>query len=103
MVSASKFSLWQVYYMTDFSSGYSVKGKSSLSKVDHAFLRKALYMPAMATLYKTAWGKQFKGRLALSSKPPTNSSIGAMMRKLIHVALGVLNSQKPFNPGLHVA
>jgi transposase len=83
-------------------SGSSVKGKPRLSKVGHAFLRKALYMPAMVTLYKTAWGKQFKERLALSGKPP-KLIIGAMMRKLIHVAFGVLKSQKPFDPGLHVA
>jgi len=41
-------------------SGTSVKAKPRLSKVGHAFLRKSLYMPAMVTLYKTAWGKQFK-------------------------------------------
>jgi len=83
-------------------SGSSVKGKPRLSKVGHAFLRKALYMPAMVTLYKTAWGKPFKQRLAASGKPP-KLIIGAMMRKLIHVAFGVLKSQKPFNPDLHVA
>ena len=32
-------------------SGSSVKGKPRLSKIGHAFLRKALYMPAMVTLY----------------------------------------------------
>jgi hypothetical protein len=29
--------------------------------------------------------------------------IGAMMRKLIHVAYGVLKSGKPFDPTLHMA
>jgi transposase len=85
-----------------YESGSSVKGKPKLSKVGHAFLRKALYMPAMVALYKTVWGKQFKGRLALSGKPP-KLIIGAMMRKLIHVAFGVLRSQQPFNSVLHVA
>ena len=28
--------------------------------------------------------------------------LGAMMRKLIHVAFGVLKSGKPFNPTLHI-
>ena len=83
-------------------SGSSVKGKARLSKVGHAFLRKALYMPAMVTLYKTAWGKQFKARLAASGKPP-KLIIGAMMRKLVHVAFGVLKSQLPFNQSLHLA
>lgn len=83
-------------------SGSSVKGKPKLSKVGHAFLRKALYMPAMVTLYKTQWGILFKGRLAASGKPP-KLIIGAMMRKLIYAAFGVLKSQKLFNPNLHFA
>jgi hypothetical protein len=70
--------------------------------VGHAFLRKALYMPAMVTLYKTAWGKQFRGRLADAGKP-AKLIIGAMMRKLVHVAFGVLKSAKPFDPAMHLA
>jgi len=27
--------------------------------------------------------------------------LGAMMRKLVHVAFGILKSGKPFNPALH--
>ncbi len=83
-------------------SGSSVKGKPRMSKVGHAFLRKALYMPAMVALYKTAWGKSFRQRLAASGKPPM-LIIGAMMRKLIHVAFGVLKSGKRFDPTLHMA
>ena len=81
-------------------SGSSVKGKPRLSKIGHSFLRKALYMPAMVTLYKTAWGKRFRERLAASGKAP-KLIIGTMMRKLIHVALGVLKSEKYFDPILH--
>ena len=83
-------------------SGSSVKAKPRLSKVGHAFLRKALYMPAMVTLYKTAWGKRFRERLAAAGKPPM-LIIGAMMRKLIHVAYGVLKSGQPFDPAMHGA
>ena len=81
-------------------SGSSVKKKVRLSKVGHAFLRKALYMPAMVTLYKTEWGNRFRERLAAAGKP-AKLIIGAMMRKLIHVAFGVLKSGKPFDPALH--
>ena len=81
-------------------SGSTVRGKPRLSKIGHTFVRKALYMPAMVTLYKTVWGKRFKERLALSGKPP-KLIIGAMMRKLIHVAFGVLKSGKVFDPVLH--
>lgn len=83
-------------------SGSSVRGKPRMSKVGHAFLRKALYMPAMVTLYKTDWGRRFRERLASAGKPP-KLIIGAMMRKLVHVAFGVLKSEKPFNPKLHNA
>lgn len=83
-------------------SGTSVKAKPRLSKTGHAFLRKALYMPAMVALYKTDWGQHFKNRLALSGKP-AKLIIGAMMRKLLHVAFGVLKSGKPFDPTLHGA
>jgi transposase len=82
-------------------SGSSVKAKPRMSKVGHTFLRKALYMPAMVTLYRTAWGKTFRARLAASGKPPM-LIIGAMMRKLIHVAFGVLKSQKSFDSSLHI-
>jgi len=81
-------------------SGSSVRGKPRLSKVGHAFLRKALYMPAMVTITRTVWGRAFRDRLAAAGKAPM-VIIGAMMRKLIHVAFGVLKSGTPFNPALH--
>jgi transposase len=83
-----------------FESGSSVHGRPRLSKIGHAVLRKGLYMPAMVTLYKTHWGQQFRRRLTAAGKPPM-LIIGAMMRKLVHVAFGVLKSGKPFNPALH--
>jgi hypothetical protein len=58
------------------------------------------YMPAMVALYKTASGIRFRERLAAASKPP-KLIIGAMMRKLVHVAFGVLKSGKTFDPALH--
>ena len=83
-------------------SGTSVRGKPRLSKVGHAPLRRALYMPAMVALYRTAWGRAFRQRLSLNGKPP-KLIIGAMMRKIAQVAFGVLASGKPFNPSLHSA
>ncbi|MBF0772360.1 IS110 family transposase, partial [Lactobacillus johnsonii] len=83
-------------------SGSSVRGKPRMSKVGHSFLRKALYMPAMVTVYRTAWGKRFGQRLSAAGKAP-KLNIGAMMRKLVHVAFGVLRSGKIFDPTLHAA
>lgn len=83
-------------------SGSSVRGRTRMSKVGHAFLRKALYMPAMVTLYRTDWGKRFRERLAATGKQ-AKVIIGAMMRKLVHVSFGVLKSGNKFDPALHVA
>ena len=83
-------------------SGSSVRSKPRMSKIGHAFLRKALYMPAMVTLYKTEWGQRFRQRLSSAGKPP-KLIIGAMMRKLVHVAFGVLKSDTSFNPLLQNA
>jgi transposase len=83
-------------------SGSSVKGKPHLSKLGHSFLRKALYFPAIVALYRTAWGRPFQQRLKAAGKP-NKLIIGAMMRKLLHVAYGVLKSGKPFDPNLHGA
>lgn len=83
-------------------SGSSIRAKPRLSKIGHAFLRHALYMPAMVTLYRTAWGRCFRDRLLAAGKPP-KLIIGAMMRKLAQVAFGVVRSGKPFDPALHGA
>ena len=83
-------------------SGSSVRGRPRLSKIGHAALRRALYMPAMVALHRTAWGKRFCERLATNGKIPM-VIIGAMMRKLAHVAFGVIRSGRPFDPALHNA
>jgi transposase len=85
-----------------YESGSSVRGKPRMSKVGHSILRKALYMPAMVTLYKTDWGRRFRERLAAAGKPP-KLIIGAMMRKLVQVAYGVLKSGNCFNPAMQNA
>lgn len=81
-------------------SGSSVRGKPRLSKIGHGPLRRALYMPAMVAITKTRWGRAFRDRLRAAGKAPM-VIIGAMMRKLVHVAFGVLKSGKPFDPALH--
>lgn len=86
----------------EHDSGSSVRGKPRLSKAAHSRLRSALYMPAMVALYKTDWGRHYRDRLACNGKP-AKVIIGAMMRKLAHVAFGVLKSGIKFDPQLHIA
>lgn len=83
-------------------SGSSLNAKARMSKTGHTLLRRALYMPAMTTLYRTDWGKLFFTRLQANHKAP-KLIIGAMMRKLAQVIFGVLKSGKPFDPSLHCA
>jgi hypothetical protein len=59
-------------------------------------------MPAVVALHRTLWGKRFCQRLTAKGKKPM-VIIGAMMRKLAHVAFGVIKSGRSFDPALHSA
>lgn len=81
-------------------SGSSVHGKPRISKKGHSSIRRALYMPAVVVMTKTAWGKSFASRLLAAGKPKM-LILAALMRKLVTIAYAVLKSGKPFNPALH--
>ena len=78
-------------------SGSSIRGRVRLSKIGNARLRKALYYLAVTALrcspFFQAWaeglGQRGKSKMAV---------IGAAMRKLVHLAYGVLKPGKPFDP-----
>jgi transposase len=78
-------------------SGSSLRGRARLSKIGNARLRKALYFPAITALRSSsffkAWAKglQERGKCKMTV-------ICAVMRKLVHVAYGVLKNGKPFDP-----
>ena len=78
-------------------SGSSVRGRTRLSKIGNARLRRALYFPAITALrcspFFQSWaeGLRERGKCKMSV-------IGAAMRKLIHLAYGVLKTGKPFDP-----
>jgi transposase len=78
-------------------SGSSVRGRPRLSKVGNARLRRALYFPAITALrcspFFQAWARGLRERGKCKM-----SVIGAAMRKLIHLAYGVLKTGKPFDP-----
>jgi transposase len=78
-------------------SGSSVRGRTRLSKIGNARLRRALYFPAITALrcspFFQSWAKglQERGKCKMSV-------ICAVMRKLIHLAYGVLKNSQPFDP-----
>lgn len=80
-------------------SGSSVRGKTRLSKIGHADLRKLLYFPAMNAVRHNPLLKTFAQRLRQNGKPP-KLILAAAMRKLLHIAFGVLKSRQPFNPNI---
>jgi transposase len=79
------------------TSGSSVRGRSHLSKIGNARLRRALYLPAVVAMRCNPLLKEFAQRLRERSKPPM-VIVGAVMRKLLHQAYGVLKHGQPFDP-----
>lgn len=84
----------------EYSSGTSVKKKTRLSKRGNVYLRKCLYMPALAA-------KRFNPCVAalcarLQEKGLAKKAIiGAAMRKLLMLAYGVLRTQHKFDKDWH--
>jgi len=60
-------------------------------------LRKALYSPAIVATQHNPVIRAFSERLRARGKCRM-VIVGAAMRKLIHIAYGVLKSGKPFDP-----
>lgn len=78
-------------------SGSSVRGRVRLSKIGNARLRRALYFPAITALRCSPFFQTWAGALYKRGKSKM-SVICAVMRKLLHVAYGVLKSEKAFDP-----
>jgi transposase len=76
-------------------------GKTALSKIGNAWLRKALFMPAAVALRYCApiklWAQQIQARRPELTKLQIR---GAVMHKLIRIIFGVLKHQSPFDPNL---
>lgn len=82
---------------SDRESGTSVKGRPKLSKIGSRRLRKALYMPAMTAIRYNPILSEFAKRLERKGKAG-KVIISAVMRKMIHMAFGVIKSGRPFDP-----
>lgn len=78
-------------------SGSSVRGRTRLSKIGNARLRRALYFPAITALRCSPFFQTWAAGLRQRGKSKM-SVIGAAMRKLVHLAYGVLKSGQPFDP-----
>jgi transposase len=83
-------------------SGSSVKKRARLSKVGTPRLRKALYFPAISAMRHNPQVRALSLRLKERGKCPMQI-IGAAMRKLVHIAYGVLKSGERFKPEMKTA
>lgn len=79
-----------------FQSGTSLN-RTRLSKLGSGRIRKALYFPAITAVKYNEIVKQFARRLSENGKTPMQV-IGAAMRKLLHIAFGVIKHNRPFDP-----
>lgn len=78
-------------------SGKSVRGRARLSKTGTPRIRRSLYFPAVTALRCNPVIKAWASGLRERGKCEMQI-IGAVMRKLIHLAFGVLKSGKPYDP-----
>jgi transposase len=74
-----------------------MKGRSPISKMGNAHLRKALYFPAIVAKKHNPIVRDFCSRLE-SNGLTSMEVIVAAMRKLLHIAFGVLKNDCPFDP-----
>ena len=78
-------------------SGSSVRGRTTMSKIGNAHLRRHLYVPAMAGIRCNPVLRAQAARLAAKGKVG-KVRVGAVMRKLLCLCVGVLRSGQPWNP-----
>ncbi|WP_197530088.1 IS110 family transposase [Gloeobacter violaceus] len=79
-----------------YQSGTSISGRTHLSKMGNSRIRKALYCPAIVALRYNPKIQEFSERLLAAGKTKM-CVVGAVMRKLLHYAFGVLQSGRPFD------
>ena len=79
------------------SQSGQTRGRARLSKLGSARLRYALYFPALSASRAKGPVRAFAARLRGAGKAKM-VVVAAVMRKLLHIAYGVLKHQRPFDP-----
>jgi len=78
-------------------SGSSVHKKTRISKQGRTELRRCLYMPAVVAMHHNPVIKDLDKRMSERGSHKMEIVV-ASMRKLLHIAYGVLKNQRPFDP-----
>lgn len=76
-----------------------LKGKTKLCKTGNKRLRTALFYPTLSAIVHNPVIAEFYKKLVSKGKPKM-VAVCACMRKLLHIAVGVLKNQTPFNQNL---
>lgn len=80
-------------------SGTSVKSPGKLSKAGNAYLRGAMFMPALTAGTHNPYAKAFRDHLVDQGKKPIQAT-GALMRKYLTGIWAALQTDTPFDPQL---
>lgn len=73
--------------------------KTSVSKIGNKRIRRALYLPAMTAARHNEIVKEFNERLKRNGKSG-KQRVCASIRKLLHIAFGVIKNDRPFDPNI---
>jgi len=77
------------------SSGTSLRQRGRLSGLGNPYLRSRLYLPAVTAITYNPDLKAFHDRLIHRGKTP-KQALTAVMRKLVHIAYGVVKNDEPY-------
>lgn len=80
-----------------YRSGTSVRRRPKISRMGKSSVRAALHYPAITALQHNPVVQKMANRLAARGKPKGVIRVAAM-RKLLHLAYGVLKNKQPFDP-----
>ena len=97
--SARQFAAYLGLVPVRRQSGTSLNGRGQLSGHGNRGLRAALYMPAVCAITHDPAMAQFYDRLRQRGKLP-KQALAAAMRKLAHIAWGVVHNDTPYQPDL---
>lgn len=96
-VSAPQAAAYLGLSVIQYQSGTSVHKRPRLAKQGDPRMRAALYMPALSAIQHNPDIRALYQRLLANNKSPM-SAVGAAMRKLVHIAFGVIKHQTPYEP-----
>jgi transposase len=95
--SANQLAAYAGLTPRNHESGSSIHRRGRLVKTGNSRFRTALFMPALAAMVHNPIVQELVQRLQEKGKNRM-TIVGAVMRKLVHLAYGVLKTGKPFDP-----